>query len=206
MSALTETVPLSLPMVSVTGTGFFVPARLGFSASAFNAYRLVPLGSIRTPNPTPPTFPLNVNGPNPVPLKEPAGIVVVKVPIWRVTGSATGLIPLLFSPRVNSEVKLKGVGVWLMVKVDRKLGVEGGEGRARDEPRARQLEHHAVSCRASIECRAIEIALAVGDQTGSGIAPVAAPPVKECRTVSVPPGESLNTTPEPCAPPQHVVP
>jgi hypothetical protein len=53
---------------------------------------------------TPPITPSNVNGPNPVPVKEPGGIVTAKVPIWRVTGSAAGLIPFLALPKVRGLV------------------------------------------------------------------------------------------------------
>src|ERR1700732_1505961 len=40
-------------------------------------------------------------------LNEPAGIVTEKVPIWRVTFSVTGLIPLLFLPRVKDSFRSK---------------------------------------------------------------------------------------------------
>jgi Adenylosuccinate synthetase len=110
MSALTETVPPLLPMVSVTGTGFTVPIKLGCRASAFKLYRLVPVGSIRTCKFTPSTTPPNVNGPNPVPANEPAGMVVANVPIWKVTGSATGLIPLLLCPSVYTDRSSKAPG------------------------------------------------------------------------------------------------
>src|ERR1700730_2216109 len=48
-------------------------------------------------------------------------------------------------------------------------------GRLRDEPSARQLEHHALSRRAAIGRRALEIAGSVGNQAGPGRSPVAAP-------------------------------
>jgi hypothetical protein len=41
MAAVTETVPVSAPMVSVTGTGFTVPVKLAFVATAVMAYRFV---------------------------------------------------------------------------------------------------------------------------------------------------------------------
>src|ERR1700730_6401970 len=47
-------------------------------------------------------------------------------------------------------------------------------GRLRDEPSARQLEHHALSRRAAIGRRALEIAGSVGNQAGPGRSPVAA--------------------------------
>jgi hypothetical protein len=48
MRALTEVVPLLLPMVvSVTVTGFVVPFKFAPVPSAWNAYRKVPVGVIR---------------------------------------------------------------------------------------------------------------------------------------------------------------
>ncbi|MGH7746197.1 MAG: hypothetical protein ACREQ5_15745 [Candidatus Dormibacteria bacterium] len=40
--------PLSSPMVSVTGTGFTVPVKLAFRAAAANAYRFAPMGVFST--------------------------------------------------------------------------------------------------------------------------------------------------------------
>jgi hypothetical protein len=107
MVAVTEAVPLLLPMVSVTGTGFTVPVKLAFCAAASNTNRLVPVGPIAARKGTPWFVPVNKNGPKAlpvvVPVKEPAGMVVEKVPIWRVTASAGGLIPLLVLPKVKLD-------------------------------------------------------------------------------------------------------
>jgi hypothetical protein len=48
--------------------------------------------------------PTNVKYPGPALTKEPVGIVIVKLPIWSVTGSAGGLIPLMVFPRVKLEL------------------------------------------------------------------------------------------------------
>ena len=53
MAAVTETVPVSAPMVSVTGTGFTVPVKLAFVATAVKVYRFVPVGLIPTVKLTP---------------------------------------------------------------------------------------------------------------------------------------------------------
>jgi len=107
MTAVTEVVPLLLPMVSVTGTGFTVPVKLAFCPAAWNENRLVPVGPIAACKGTPLIVPVKKNGPKAldvtVPVKEPGGIVTAKVPIWRVTGSAGGLIPLLALPKVKLD-------------------------------------------------------------------------------------------------------
>ena len=93
--ALTEVVPLSSPMVSITGTGFLVPAKLASRASAPNAYRSVPVRLISASSLTPLMTPSKLKNPGSFSslrfLKEPGGTVVVKVPTWSVTGSVTGL-------------------------------------------------------------------------------------------------------------------
>ena len=70
MRALTEVVPLLLPMVSVTVTGFVVPFKFAPVLSAWNAYRKVPVGVIRACRVTPLMNPAKVNEP-PICLKEP---------------------------------------------------------------------------------------------------------------------------------------
>src|ERR1700726_4010449 len=101
MSAVTEVVPLSPPMVSITCTGCLVPAKLAPLASASNAYRKVPVRLISASSRTPSRTPWKVkdppsSSPSCSPscfFKEPGGMVMEKVPIWSVTGSVTGLIP-----------------------------------------------------------------------------------------------------------------
>jgi hypothetical protein len=73
MSALISVVPLLLPMLAFTVTGFLVPFKLASNASASNANRLVPVGLIATSKAAPSISPRKVNGPTPVPLKEPGG-------------------------------------------------------------------------------------------------------------------------------------
>ena len=66
---------------------------------------VVPLVSlIRTFRLTLLITPANVKYPGLALTKEPAGIVIVKLPIWSVTGPAGGLIPLLVFPRVKLEL------------------------------------------------------------------------------------------------------
>ena len=72
MAAVTDAVPLLLPMVSVTGTGFTVPVRLAFRVPARNAYRLVPSGAITTSKATPLIVPDEIERPKPFP-REGAG-------------------------------------------------------------------------------------------------------------------------------------
>ena len=83
--------PLSLPIVRVTGTGLAVPVKLARSATAKNPYRKVPVGAISTCSLTPRITPTKGNKP-PIFLKEPGGMVVVKVPTWSATACVTGLI------------------------------------------------------------------------------------------------------------------
>ena len=78
--AVIEVVPLSSPMVIRTGTCLRVPAKLAFRALAWNEYRKAPVGAIRTTRLTPSISAWKVNGPNPVPWKDPGGMVVEKVP------------------------------------------------------------------------------------------------------------------------------
>jgi hypothetical protein len=55
--------------------------------------------------------PVKKNGPKAldvtVPVKEPGGMVKAKVPTWKVTGWAKGLIPLLVLPKVKLELRTK---------------------------------------------------------------------------------------------------
>src|SRR5260370_39423302 len=51
--------------------------------------------------------PTNTNLPSRFSLNEPAGIITEKAPICRVTFSVTGLIPLLFAPRVKDSFRAK---------------------------------------------------------------------------------------------------
>jgi len=106
MSALTEAVPLSSPMVSVTGTGLVVPVKLACRAFASNAYRSVPVGLISAFKFTPLITPSKVNNP-PFFLKEPGGRVVVKGPTWRATAWVTGLILSAVLLKVKGERRLK---------------------------------------------------------------------------------------------------
>jgi hypothetical protein len=73
MSAWTDAVPQSSPMVKVTGTGFTVPVKLASCAAATNAYRKLPVGAISTSSLTPPITPWKTNIPCPISLKEPGG-------------------------------------------------------------------------------------------------------------------------------------
>src|SRR5260370_34284555 len=59
---------------------------------------------------TPLMTPWKANLPLGFSLNEPAGIVTEKVPICRVTFSVTGLIPLLFAPRVKDSFRSKPGG------------------------------------------------------------------------------------------------
>jgi hypothetical protein len=136
MAAVTETVPVSAPMVSVTGTGFTVPVKLAFVATAVKAYRFVPVGLIPTVKSTPLITPWKEN--EPAPVKERDGMVAVKVPTWRVTGSAGGLIPLLALPNVKFDESSNKIGVWRVAELDQELGAEDGEGYGRDEPDGRR--------------------------------------------------------------------
>jgi len=84
MSALTELVPLSPPMVRLTCTGFMVPVKLAPLASASNAYRKVPVRLISASSFTPSMTPWKLKDPPSFSpscfLKEPGGIVMEKVP------------------------------------------------------------------------------------------------------------------------------
>jgi hypothetical protein len=80
MTAVNEAVPLLTPIETLAVTGFTVPVKLAFCGAAPNAYLFVPVAPVRAIMGTPPITPSNVNGPNPVPVKEPGGMVVVKVP------------------------------------------------------------------------------------------------------------------------------
>ena len=88
--ALTEVAPLSPPMIRVTYIGFVVPVKLAPVADAWNAYRKVPVSLISAFRFTPLITPAKVKGPALFCVKEPGGMVVVKVPTWSVTGSVRG--------------------------------------------------------------------------------------------------------------------
>ncbi len=111
MAAVNEAVPLLTPIETLAVTGFTVPVRLAFCAPAWNENRLVPVGAIAACKDTPLIVPVQKNGPNAldviVPVKEPGGIVTAKVPIWKVTGWAKGLIPLLVLPKVKLDLRTK---------------------------------------------------------------------------------------------------
>jgi hypothetical protein len=104
--ALTEVVPLSLPMVNVTGTGFVVPVKLARCADAANAYRKVPVGVTSACRLTPLMTPAKVNN-GPVFLKEPGGMVVENVPTRIATGWVTGLIAGAVLRKVKLDSRAK---------------------------------------------------------------------------------------------------
>src|ERR1700730_11937528 len=114
MSALTGPGPKSTPMLSRTVTGFAVPAKLAFNAAASTANCLPPVRWMTTSMLTPLIMPMNVYVPKGLCVKEPGGIAAVKLPIWSVTGSATGLIPSLALPRVKlaRSPKASWFGFW----------------------------------------------------------------------------------------------
>ena len=111
MVAVTEAVPLLTPIETLAVTGFTVPVRLAFCAPAWNENRLAPVGAIAACKDTPLIVPVKKNGLNAldmiVPVKEPGGMVTAKVPIWKVTGWAKGLIPLLVLPKVKLDLRTK---------------------------------------------------------------------------------------------------
>jgi hypothetical protein len=111
MVAVNEAVPLLTPIETLAVTGFTVPVRLAFCAPAWNENRLVPVGAIAACKDTPLIVPVKKNGPKAldviVPVKEPGGMVTAKVPIWKVTGWAKGLIPLLVLPKVKLDLRTK---------------------------------------------------------------------------------------------------
>jgi hypothetical protein len=111
MSALTGAVPQSSPMLSRTVTGFAVPAKLAFNAAASTANCLPPVGWMTTSMLTPLIVPINVYVPKGLRVKEAGGIAAVRLPIWSVTGSTTGSIPLLVLPKARSpKASWFGVG------------------------------------------------------------------------------------------------
>jgi hypothetical protein len=101
MRALTGAVPQSSPMLSRTVTGFAVPAKLAFNAAASTANCLPPVGWMTTSMLTRLIVPINVYDPKGLRVKEAGGIAAVRLPIWSVTGSTTGSIPLLVLPKVK---------------------------------------------------------------------------------------------------------
>ena len=92
-------------MVSVIFVGLFVLIRLAL-ADAWNVYDLTPVCLIDAFTVKPLITPTNAKSPGPVIVKEPGGIVTVKLPIRSVTASKAGLIPLLVLPNVKLEVRL----------------------------------------------------------------------------------------------------
>ena len=73
-------------MIRVTYTGFLVQVKLAPVAPALKKYRKVTCCLICTFRLTPLMTPVKVKDPSPSFVKEPDGMVVVKVPTWRVTG------------------------------------------------------------------------------------------------------------------------
>jgi hypothetical protein len=64
MRAVTLAVPVLLPMVSITVTGFLVPVKLTSCPSASNLYRDAPVGLISTSRPAPPVPEMKVKDPS----------------------------------------------------------------------------------------------------------------------------------------------
>src|SRR5262249_42490084 len=103
ITGVTVVVPLSLPIVSVIVSGLLT-VRLTFRASTAKKYLLALASVIDTTNCTLSIMPIKSKTPGPlVETKEPGGIVILKLPIWSVTGSVGGFIPLLLAPRVKWE-------------------------------------------------------------------------------------------------------
>ena len=73
-------------MVSVTYTEFLVPVKLAPVAFALNSYRKVTCCLITAFRLTPLITPAKVNDPSGCFVKEPGGMVMVKVPTWSATG------------------------------------------------------------------------------------------------------------------------
>jgi len=58
--------------------------------------------------------------------------------VWRID-------PVAGLAKDELRAQAKGVVVWLLVKIDRKLGFEAGEGCGRGKPRAREVVHHTAA-------------------------------------------------------------
>src|SRR3984893_8376661 len=99
--------PVASPMVKPIVTGFTVPARFASLASAANTYLPFPFGRISIISFVPLMSPKNVNPPARFFLKEPAGMVMEKVPTFSCTGSVAGAIPS--NPLPVPGVKLPNV-------------------------------------------------------------------------------------------------
>jgi hypothetical protein len=69
-------------MIKVTYTGFLVPVKLAPIAVTLKEYRRVTCCLITTLRLTPPITPVKVKDPSGCFVKEPAGMVVVKVPTY----------------------------------------------------------------------------------------------------------------------------
>lgn len=107
MMAVPEVVPLSLPMVSFTATGFVAPLRSAPETATWNPKRLLPRGAISTSIQTLLSLPAKAYM-SAGPLRnKPAGIVVVKLAILNVTGSVAGLMPSLPCPKVKLDSRNK---------------------------------------------------------------------------------------------------
>ncbi len=72
-------------------------------------------------------------------LKEPAGIVTAKVPIWSVTGCGKGIDRGRGAAQGETGPQCEGIRVWRGAEVDIEDGVEGEEGH----PRRRRHNAHA---------------------------------------------------------------
>src|SRR5438067_2292510 len=97
MIGVTVVVPLSSPIVSVipTGPGGLIVVRLTLRAITPTMKVLVPVCLMTTFRLIPLITPTNVKYPGTLATNEPGGMVMVKLPIWSVTGSVGGLMPLL---------------------------------------------------------------------------------------------------------------
>src|SRR5258706_509428 len=95
---------------------------------------------------TPLMTPWKANLPLGFRLNEPPGIVTEKVPIRRVTFSVTGLIPLLFAPRVKDSFRSKPfLAIWRLEK-DEAKGTSVVKAIARGVVPAAKGDTNDVSC------------------------------------------------------------
>ena len=92
---MTDVAPLLPPIVRVTYTGSWFQLSSRPSHFALNPNRMVTNRVNVACRLTPPITPVKVKVPFPWFVKEPAGMVVLNVPTWRVTGWVTGLNPAL---------------------------------------------------------------------------------------------------------------
>ena len=95
-------------MVKTTVTGSVRPPKLIPPPFTLKVNMLALSGTIFRFKLTPLIVLLQTKVPVAVFVNEPAGIVTEKVPICRVTFSVTGLIPLLFAPRVKESDQIEG--------------------------------------------------------------------------------------------------